>query len=594
MKTVLRVFLASMFLVMPAASRPFAGGPPEACTAFVNVTVIPMTSAQALPGQTVLVRGGRIFQVGDSGSMRLPEGAAVIDGTGKYLMPGLADMHVHSGTREWETPDFNLFLANGVTTVRDLTQGGPVASIKKYCADINGKKRLGPTIYNAWTIWGWEPHAAETVPRIKANGYDCLKVNSYLTRSEFFHVVRLAKAAGLYTIGHVPWPLSMEDLVASGMDEISHVELLPIMLIDDPQFEALPKEKWDDEMLARMFTLLTSSLEDASGKERRKIEERLSAMIAQLKGTGVTVTTTLVCDEVIALTYNDLREIVRRPGAAYLPPVFWDNLMKGKEKNAYFRGKEKAAQLFYDLIVFSLGEIRKCGIPIVAGTDTGPSFIAAAPGFALHQELKSIVGCGYSPFAALAAATRDASKVVARMTGRDEFGTIEAGKRADLLLLAGNPLEDVAAASQPLGVMAAGDWLPRPELERLLQVRRRPALPILRAVAQKTGNAQGVLAEYERLCGENRSNDYTMSEGVLTNIGYDFLGAGRTDEAVEIFEFNRGEYPFSANVYDSLAEAYLKKGRKKAAIATYRKALAMDPNFESSIKALRELEKKNK
>ncbi len=154
-----------------------------------------------------------------------------------------------------------------------------------------------------------------------------------------------------------------------------------------------------------------------------------------------------------------------------------------------------------------------------------------------------------------------------------------------------NQLENVAAARTPLGVMTAGIWLPQPELERLRLVKRQPAVPLLREVATKTGSARAVLDEYRRLCGENRYNDYYMSEGVLTNIGYDFLKAGKTNEAIEIFTLNCEEYPFSANVYDSLAEAYLKRGDKALAIATFRKALAMDPSFENSIKMLEELEK---
>jgi tetratricopeptide (TPR) repeat protein len=344
-------------------------------------------------------------------------------------------------------------------------------------------------------------------------------------------------------------------------------------------------------MLMRMIALLRPAHEDTSGKELEKIKERLAGMIAKMKGKGVTVTTTLVCDEVIALTYNNLYEIVHRPGSMYLPPRYWDDLMKGKEKNAYFRGMEWAAQMFYDLIVFSLGEIRKNGIPIVAGTDSGPFFIAAAPGFALHDELRAIVGSGYTPYEALAAATSDASKVIAKMTGRDEFGTIEPGKRADLVLLGNDPLQNIESIRKPLGVMTAGIWLDKKNLDQLLQIKRKLTTPILREVGKKTGSVDAVIAEYKKLCNENRLNDYYMSEAVLTTLSYDFLNLGKIDEAIEISKLNCKEYPYSANVYDSLAEAYLKKGDKASAIETYRKALTMDPSFESSIKALQELEK---
>jgi tetratricopeptide (TPR) repeat protein len=139
--------------------------------------------------------------------------------------------------------------------------------------------------------------------------------------------------------------------------------------------------------------------------------------------------------------------------------------------------------------------------------------------------------------------------------------------------------------------MAAGTWLPRPELDALLRIKRKLVTPLLREVGKRTGSADAVIAEYKKISAANLRNEYFLSEGVLTMLGYDFLGLGRIDDAIRIFKLNCEEYPLSANVYDSLGEAFAKKGEKALAIATYRKALAVDPNFESSVKALAELEK---
>lgn len=557
--------------------------------AFRDINLVPMTSNQVLPHQTVLVKYGRILQTGDSSKLPAPKEAIVIEGTDKYLMPGLADMHVHIGSVEWETPDVNLFLANGVTTVRDLTQGGQINSIKRWTADFNSKKRLGPTILNAWTLWGHEPHLEEALPAVKAHGYDCLKINSYFTRSEFLRVARKARETGLYSLGHVPYPVSMDDLLASGMNELSHVEELPIMLADYQRLEQVPKNQWDEEMITRMIARYETVHQDTSGAQLREMKNQLAAMIHKMAGKEMTVTTTLVCDQALSQVYNNLHAIVQRPESRYLPPRFWDDLMKGKEKNAFFRGKEWGAQMFYDMVLFSMAELRRDGIPVVAGTDSGPSYVGTVPGFSLHDELQLLVDSGYTPYEALSAATRDASKLAAKMTGRDEFGTVEPGKRADLLMLAGNPLTDVSATRKPLGVMTAGVWLPSTDLEQLLLVKRKPVLPLLREVAKTTGSADAVFAEYRRLAAANRRNDYYFDESVLTNLGYDFLNLGKIDEAIRIMKFNCEEYPESANVYDSIAEAYLKKGDRALAIENYRKALAIDPNFPSSIKALEEL-----
>jgi tetratricopeptide (TPR) repeat protein len=566
------------------------GAHAEDITVITNTNLIPMTSDTVIEHQNVIVRGSRIAAIEDANRFRMPESAVVIDGTGLFLMPGLADMHVHLGLNDWLTPDVNLYLANGVTTVRDLTQGiDQVNSIKSWCDDFNSKRRLGPTVYNAWTIFGNESHIMETVPLIKANGYNCLKVNDYLSRSDFFDVIRSAQKSGIYVLGHIAYPVTIDDVVSSGLNELSHVELIPLALINSPGFDTLSKERWGDEFLNLAFGLIGPIHDDPSGNELRRVQGLLTSAILKLKATPITITTTIICDEAVALKYVDIQKIASKPYSFYLPQRFWNDMQRGNDKNAYFRGKEWAAEIFYGLVTYSLREIRKCGIPIVAGTDTGPAYMGIVPGFSLHEELQLLVDCGYSPYEALSAATRDASHVIAKMTGKDEFGTIEVGKRADLILLKGNPLLDIKEATAPVGVMTAGVWLPRNALDELLAVRRQLVSPILREVELKTGSADSVIASYRNLCKQNRNNGYYISHAVLGTIGYDFLFLGRPDEAIKIFSLNAEQYPYAANSYDCLAEAYLKKGEKELAIATYRKALNMDPGFDNARKALQKL-----
>jgi len=177
------------------------------------------------------------------------------------------------------------------------------------------------------------------------------------------------------------------------------------------------------------------------------------------------------------------------------------------------------------------------------------------------------------------------------MTGRNEFGTIESGKRADLVLVDGNPLVDIATARKPLGVMAAGRWLAADTLDALLEVTTRNIKDDLRA-SYEAGGIEGALREYHVAKGHNLRNENYFSCEVLNELGYELLGAGKIDEAVRLFELNVAEYPEEPNNYDSLAEAYMKRGDNLLAIQYYRKALALNPDNTNAMDMLKTLEAK--
>jgi tetratricopeptide (TPR) repeat protein len=178
--------------------------------------------------------------------------------------------------------------------------------------------------------------------------------------------------------------------------------------------------------------------------------------------------------------------------------------------------------------------------------------------------------------------------VCARMTGKDEFGTIEVGKRADLVLVEGNPLADLSTARKPLGVMVAGRWLPPDMLSALLKVETRQIGDRLSA-AYDAGGIDGAINDYEAIKRTNLMNEFYLSEGVLNDIAYGLLGAGATDDAIRVFELNVAEYPEAPNTYDSLGEAYMKNGDKERAIELYRKSLALNPDNTNAVAMLKAL-----
>jgi hypothetical protein len=177
-----------------------ACGQEEKITAFQKVNLVPMTEEKITKNQTVLIKGDRIFKLGPSREIKIPSNARVIDGQGAYLMPGLADMHVHL-TEDWPLPQLDLYLANGVTTIRDLDGRD---FMLQWRDEIKAGKRAGPTLYVAApTIRGDEINTPELVLKHKS-GYDCIKLYSYLSKENYHKVMEIAKNNQLYTIGHIP------------------------------------------------------------------------------------------------------------------------------------------------------------------------------------------------------------------------------------------------------------------------------------------------------------------------------------------------------------------------------------------------------
>jgi hypothetical protein len=213
---------------------------PEEWVAFQDINLVPMTGEKIVANQTVLVKGDRIYRIGKSSEIQIPQKAKVVEGNGAYLMPGLADMHVHL-TGAWPLPQLDLYLANGVTTVRDLDGRD---FMLQWQNEINAGKRSGPTIYvSGPIIWGYENNAPELVSKQKS-GYDCVKLYSYFSKKDFRQALKQARTQSLYTIGHIPFAAGLDEVIAGGMDEIAHVEELAWELVDIDRHKALQGKEW--------------------------------------------------------------------------------------------------------------------------------------------------------------------------------------------------------------------------------------------------------------------------------------------------------------------------------------------------------------
>ena len=410
-----------------------------------------------------------------SNQVKIPRNAKVIDGQGAYLMPGLADMHVHL-RNDWPLSQLDMYLANGVTTVRDLDGRD---FMLKWRAEIKAGKRGGPTVYVAApTIRGYEKNPPELILKRKS-GYDCIKLYSYLSKEDYQKVMAIAKKNQLYTIGHIPFAVGLDGVIAADMDEIAHVEELSFELIDFDRTKNLNPEEWLPYIINNAMQQNKMSLGFNIKDLNNDQKERLSSITSKLKFANIPVCTTLVVDEVIVQKLFEPDEFLARPQSTYLPQKYKQAFLQGKEKHQIqFKGIKELAPFKFGLDKTLLLELHRAGIPLVLGTDAGTGAMGIVPGFSIHDELRILVENGFTPYEAIATGTVNASTVAAAMTGKDEFGTIEVGKRADFILVNKNPLEDAAHIKDHRGVMAAGEWYDAAYLQAAISPGLIPGIPV--------------------------------------------------------------------------------------------------------------------
>ena len=511
---ILRVVILTILIPMGCSNS-------EEIIAFKNVSLVPMTAEKIVPDQTILVKGDRIYRIGKSDEVKIPDKAKVVDGDGAFLMPGLADMHVHL-TGEWPLPQLDLFLANGVTTVRDLDGRD---FMLQWRDAIKAGQRAGPTIYAASPIiWGYEKNVAEHISKRKS-GYDSIKLYSYLSENDFKKVMVLAKEQKLYTVGHIPFAVGLDGVISEEMNEIAHIEEFIWEFIDFDRNENLPPKEWFPYLKKAIYQQNKPFFDLGTNEIKNKYLQEVTATVRKLESKNISVCTTLYLDEVIIQKLFEPQKFLEQPTSAYLPQQYINALLQGKEKHQLqFQGGEDLAPLKYAIDKMLLIELHKAGIPLTLGTDAGTGAMGIVPGFSIHAELRILIENGFSPYEAIQAATVNASRVVAAMIGKDDFGTIDIGKRADFILLEKNPLDDVANIKNRLGVMAAGRWYGEKEIQTMIDPALLPTIPVIGGVVNIRNPADEFITVFDIIIGQSfggrlpddiESITITGPEGVL-------------------------------------------------------------------------------
>ena len=445
-------------------------------TAFIDVAVVPMDRAGVVEHQTVLVAQGRIRRIAPAGSARIPAIARRIDGGHKFLMPGLADMHVHfvrealpelpatvanrsagapgipasaSADHERENRAYALmFLANGVTTVRNMW-GSP--AIDAFAAEIRSRDVAGPFIYSTGPITDGNPPAwfssrvveieteAEAVIKAyKRDGYVAIKVYSFLSSDAYAAIVTAARKQGLPVVGHVPRSVGLDGAIAARQGSIEHLD------------EFLPSLQPGSRPAQRKPT--ADALRDMN-------PSRLPALARDIAASKIWVCPTVV------VTDRPRTDPVWREEACFIPPSILDRY--ARLYPSLETGTNPITPRVRELNLSIVAALHDAGAQLLLGTDTPKPGVM--PGYSLHGELVNFVSAGMSPYEALRAGTADAARFLGRSS---DFGTVAEGRRADLLLLEANPLDDVRNASRITGVMATGRWYTAQDLKKSLLAAR--------------------------------------------------------------------------------------------------------------------------
>jgi imidazolonepropionase-like amidohydrolase len=400
---------------------------------FRNVSVVSMTSPKVLENQNVIIRDGRIESI--SAIAKAPKGATVIDGTGRFLMPGLADMHAHVPAVDAKAglmlDTLTMFIANGVTTVRGMW-GLPgqleVREKAKTGQIVSPSLFLAGPAFNNETIASAD-EAAARVREQKKQGWDLLKIHDGLTLAEYDAIAKTAKEVGMRFGGHVPMDVTLPHALEMRQETIEHMDPYAIYL------------------------------ETAKGPVD---EKKLADLVKRLKDAGAWVVPTNAVSE-ITFGSTPLETLKEYPENKYSPNAAVDVWVKMYEQRSDQIPRAQAANVVANNRRI-IRAFRDAGVKMLLGTDTLHQFVE--PGFSVMREMVSLRNAGLTPYEVLRTATVLPAEYLGRQT---TTGTIEPGKRADVVLLDANPLENVANVARIRGVMANGHWYSRADLDKALQ-----------------------------------------------------------------------------------------------------------------------------
>jgi imidazolonepropionase-like amidohydrolase len=429
----------------PAAASPQS-------IAITNVTVIDATGAAPRAGQTVLVDSGRIIAIGPAARTTPPVSATVVDGRGKFLIPGLCDAHVHfyHGDRMLAQ-----FLAHGVTCVHDMW--GETSRMAAWRREIDVGERVGPsilTVAGGWPDAGDTSRAQALVDSLVALGADFIKVGS--PEPEWYRALgRAARARGLRVIGHLPSAVPVREVMASGQSRLEHVAVA-LLIATSTNADSL-RARWVEAVRRGDHSEIAAIQREAIvGQQRASRASLFQEMIAR----GVAVTPTLVNHRASAMLADSA--FASDPRLRLFDDTTrqaWSDWHRRQQRS---EAQTDAARVLFEAQRELVRDLFRAGVIILAGSDAGDHY--RYYGASLHDEMELLASSGLPPMAVLQAATRHPAAYLGRLAER---GTVEVGRRADLVLLGADPLADIRNVRRVEAVVHGGRLLDAPALARL-------------------------------------------------------------------------------------------------------------------------------
>lgn len=444
-----------------------------------HVSVVDVSAGKLLGRQTVVVENGRITSVTPESSAKAPVGARLIDGTGKFLIPGLWDMHVHAAWPGLDSMFAPLFVANGVTGVREM-YGSPfvIAAWKhNYQTGAPWPRMIGSghildgpkPFWPGSTVAANAEEAKAAVDKLHAGGADFIKVYTKLPRDAYFAALDEAKRIGTYCAGHVPDAVTVSEASDHGQRSVEHLTGVALECSKDADVLRAERAAAAADTSANLMKVWLGQSKRILATQDPKRAADLYARLARNHTWQVPTLTVLRSMS----SMND-SVFTNDPRTKYMPEQIvdgWDWKHDFRFRSRTPEDWENGKQMF-KLSMQIVGAMNKAGVPMMAGTDMLNPF--TFPGFSLHDELVNLTEAGLSPAEALRAATLNPAIF---MNATDSLGTVEKGKRADLVLLGANPLDDIHNTQKVNAVVLNGRLYDRAALDSLVAGSQRLARP---------------------------------------------------------------------------------------------------------------------